>query len=108
MFADYAVVWRAAEKVVYSRALRTGSRAGTRIERELDPDAVRRLKQSSGTDLAVGGAEIAGHALGAGLVDQCQLFLCPGRRAPSNRPVPDTGRSAIGQERPRPLRTPWR
>jgi dihydrofolate reductase len=76
-FSDYARIWRAAEKIVYSRALETVSSARTRIEREFDRDAVRRLKQSSGADIAVGGAELAGHAMGAGLVDECHLLLCP-------------------------------
>jgi dihydrofolate reductase len=74
---DYAALWRAAEKIVYSRTLRTVSSARTRIEREFDRDAVGRLKQSSGADIAVGGAELAGHAVSAGLVDECHLFLCP-------------------------------
>ena len=77
VFWDYAGIWRAAEKIVYSRALQTVSSARTRIEREFEPDAVRRLKLSSGADIAVGGAELAGHAIGAGLVDECHLFLCP-------------------------------
>ena len=77
VFWDYAGIWRAAEKIVYSRALQTVSSARTRIEREFDRDAVRRLKQSSGADITVGGAELAGHAIGAGLVDECHLFLCP-------------------------------
>jgi dihydrofolate reductase len=76
-FSDYARIWRAAEKIVYSRALQTVSSARTRIEREFDRDAVQRLKQSSGADIAVGGAELAGHAIGAGLVDECHLFFCP-------------------------------
>ena len=77
VFSDYAGIWRAAEKIVYSRTLQTVSSARTRIEREFDGDAVRRLKQSSGADIAVGGAELAGQAFGAGLVDECHLFLCP-------------------------------
>ena len=77
VFHDYAEIWKAAEKIVYSRTLPTVSSERTRIEREFDRDAVRRLKQSSGADIAVGGAELAGHAIGAGLVDECHLFLCP-------------------------------
>jgi dihydrofolate reductase len=67
---DFAEIWRAADKIVYSRALQTVSSARTRIEREFDRDAVRQLKQSSGADITVGGAELAGHAIGAGLVDE--------------------------------------
>jgi dihydrofolate reductase len=76
-FRDYAELWRASEKIVYSRTLQTAPSARTRIEREFDPDAVRRLKQSSEADVSVGGAELAGRAFGAGLVDECHLFLCP-------------------------------
>ena len=90
VLSDYAGIWRAAEKIVYSRTLQTVDSARTLIEREFDRDAVRRLKQSSGADIAVGGAELAGHAIGAGLVDECHLFLCPivvggGKRALPNR-----------------------
>ena len=77
VFSDYAVIWRAAEKIVYSRTLQTVSSAKTRIERAFDRDAVRRLKQSSAGDMSIGGAELAGLAIGAGLVDECHLFLCP-------------------------------
>src|SRR3954453_9785870 len=55
VFRDYAAIWRAAEKIVYSRTLETVSSERTRIERDLDPDAVRRLKESAAADLAVGG-----------------------------------------------------
>jgi dihydrofolate reductase len=89
-FRDFAGIWQAAEKIVYSRALESVSSMRTRIEREFDQDAVRRLKQSSEADITVGGAELAGHAFSAGLVDECHLFLCPivvggGRRALPNR-----------------------
>jgi dihydrofolate reductase len=77
VFRDYAEIWRATEKVVYSRTLRSASSARTRIEREFDRDAVMALKQSAAADIAIGGAELAGQAMGAGLVDECHLFLCP-------------------------------
>jgi dihydrofolate reductase len=77
VFWDYAESWRATEKIVYSRTLQTVSSARTRIEREFDRDVVRPLKQSSGADIAIGGAELAGRAIGAGLVDECHMFLCP-------------------------------
>ena len=86
---DYGELWRAAEKIVYSRTLPEVSSASTRIEREFDRDAVRRLKQSSTADISIGGAELAGQAIRAGLVDECHLFLCPivvggGKRALSD------------------------
>jgi len=74
---DFAELWRAADKIVYSRTLETVSSGKTRIERDFDPDAVRRLKEAPGRDLTVGGPELAAHALRAGLVDELQLFLAP-------------------------------
>jgi dihydrofolate reductase len=86
---DFAAIWQAAEKVVYSRTLETVSSARTRIERELDPDAIERMKQSSGADISIGGAELAGQAIAAGLVDELQLLVVPvlvggGKRALPN------------------------
>ena len=92
---DFAGIWRAAEKIVYSRVLQTVSSARTRIEREFDRDAVRRLKQSSGADITVGGAELAGHAIGAGLVDECHLFLCPIVVGGGKRALPDNVRAQL-------------
>jgi dihydrofolate reductase len=75
--SDFAQIWRAAEKIVYSRTLQTVSSERTRIERDFAPDAIRELTRSSDADLTVGGAELAGEALRAGLVDECQLLLAP-------------------------------
>jgi dihydrofolate reductase len=75
--ADFATVWQAADKVVYSRTLDAPSTANTRLEREFDPAAVRRLKASATSDLTVGGADLAGQALTAGLVDEYHLFVRP-------------------------------
>jgi len=74
---DFADIWRAAEKIVYSRTLSSPSSARTRIEPEFDAGAIRRLKETSSADLTVGGVELACHALTAGLVDECHLFLMP-------------------------------
>jgi dihydrofolate reductase len=95
VFRDYAAIWRAAEKVVYSRTLQSVASAKTRIERAFDPDAVRRLKQSAGADLSVGGAELAGQAIGAGLVDECHLFLCPVVVGGGKRALPDEVRAQL-------------
>jgi dihydrofolate reductase len=74
---DFAAIWQAAEKIVYSRTLEAVSTARTRIEREFDPDAVRRAKEAAGSDLLVGGAGLAAEAFRAGLVDELHLFLMP-------------------------------
>ena len=74
---DFAAIWRGADKLVYSRTLGTVSTARTRLERELDPEAVRRMKASAQRDLSIGGPELAGAALAAGLVDEIHLLLNP-------------------------------
>jgi dihydrofolate reductase len=74
---DFAEIWRAADKIVYSRTLETASSARTQIEREFDPEAVRELKAMADRDLAVAGPELAAQAFKAGLVDECHLVLAP-------------------------------
>jgi dihydrofolate reductase len=74
---DFAEIWQAADKTVYSKTLESVSTARTRIERDFDPEAVRQLKASAGHDLLVGGPDLAAQAFKAGLVDECQLFLAP-------------------------------
>jgi dihydrofolate reductase len=74
---DFAQIWQAADKVVYSRTLATVSSARTRIERDFDPEAVRHMKVSAGRDLTVGGPDLAAQAFAAGLVDECHLFVAP-------------------------------
>ena len=86
---DYAQVWQAAEKVVYSRTLEEVSSARTRLEREFDPEAVRERKDGADRDLAVGGPELAAQAFAAGLVDECRLFLAPVVVGGGKRALPD-------------------
>ncbi|MEO7588273.1 MAG: dihydrofolate reductase family protein [Arachnia sp.] len=74
---EYAAIWRDADKVVYSSSLTDVSTERTRIERRFDPEVVRHLKEASGADLSIGGAEIAAEAFRHGLVDECVLLLCP-------------------------------
>jgi dihydrofolate reductase len=92
---DFAEIWRAADKIVYSRTLQTPSSARTRIERDFDPAAIRRLKESSASDLTIGGAELAGKALAAGLVDECHLFLGPVVVGGGKRALPEGVRVAL-------------
>jgi dihydrofolate reductase len=77
LMRDFAQVWQAADKVVYSTTLEMVSSARTRIERAFDPEAVRRMKASAERDISVGGPDLAAHAFRAGLVDECHLFLTP-------------------------------
>ena len=75
VFLDYAAIWQAADKVVYSRTLDEPASARTRIERDFDPEAIRQLKEAG--DISVGGPELAAQAFAAGLVDEIQLFVVP-------------------------------
>jgi dihydrofolate reductase len=89
VYRDYAEIWRAAEKVVYSRTLQTVSSERTRIEREFDAAAIRRLKEGSRSDISIGGAELAGQAIAEGLVDECHLILGPVLVGGGKRALPE-------------------
>jgi dihydrofolate reductase len=86
---DYATLWQAADKVVYSTTLGTPSTDRTRIEGRFDPDAVRQMKASSERGLSIGGPHLAARAFRAGLVDQIHLFLTPVVVGAGNRALPD-------------------
>jgi dihydrofolate reductase len=86
---DYAEIWRAAEKVVYSRTLDAVASERTRIERDFDPEAVRQMKSAAERDISVGGAELAAQAIKAGLVDECHLLLSPVVVGGGKRALPD-------------------
>ena len=74
---DFADIWRAADKIVYSKTLETGSSARTRIERDFDPQAVRDMKTSAVSDISVSGPDLAAQAITAGLVDEFHLLVSP-------------------------------
>ena len=92
---DWARRWQAAEKIVYSRTLAEPCTTRTRIEREFDPDAVRRLKANAERDITVNGPELAAHALRAGLVDELQMIVCPVVVGGGKRFFPDGVRSDL-------------
>jgi len=89
---DYAQIWQAADKVVYSKTLQEVSSARTRIERDFDPEAVRQMKAEADCDISVGGPGLAAQAFEAGLVDECQLFLSPVVVGGGTRSLPDNVR----------------
>ena len=95
IFYDYAAIWQAADKVVFSRTLEETSSARTRIEKEFDRDAILRLKESADSDISIGGSEIAGQAIAAGLVDECHLFLSPIAVGGGKRALPDGVRTPL-------------
>jgi dihydrofolate reductase len=74
---DFTNIWRAANKVVFSTTLASASSANTTLERKFDVEAIRQMKAGESQDLTVGGADLAGQAFGAGLVDECHLYFWP-------------------------------
>jgi dihydrofolate reductase len=99
---DFATIWRAADKIVYSTTLEAVSSARTRIERHFDPEVVRQMKVAASRDLSVAGADLAGQALRAGLVDECHLFVVPAIVGAGTRALPDNLRldlELVGEHR---------
>ncbi len=92
---DYAQLWRAADKIVYSKTRKAVSSARTRIEREFDPEAVRQLKATATRDLSVGGPHLAAQAFRAGLIDEIHLFATPIIVGGGNRALPDDVRLTL-------------
>jgi dihydrofolate reductase len=74
---EFAEIWQAAEKIVYSKTLAMASSARTTIEGDFDAEAVRRLKAGAHHDISVGGPHLAAQAIAAGLVDEYHLFIAP-------------------------------
>jgi dihydrofolate reductase len=92
---DFAEIWRAADKIVYSKTLATVSSARTRIEREFQPETIRKLKAEAGHDLLVGGPALAARAIEAELVDEYHLFLSPIVVGGGKRSLPDQVRLTL-------------
>jgi dihydrofolate reductase len=74
---DFAEIWQAANKIVYSKTLAVASTRRTQIERDFNPEAIQQLKKTAQHDISIGGPELATHAFQAGLIDECNLFLAP-------------------------------
>jgi dihydrofolate reductase len=89
LMRDFAEIWQAADKVVYSRTLEAVSTARTRMGRDFDPEAVRQIKASAGRDVSVSGPDLAAHAFRAGLVDECHLFVAPIAVGSGKRSLPN-------------------
>lgn len=95
LLREYAEIWQAADKIVYSKTLEAVPTRKTRIERNFDPEAIRELKESAGQDILIGGPELAAQAFRAGLVDECHLFLTPVIVGGGKRALPDGVRLEI-------------
>ena len=92
LMRDFAKIWQAADKIVYSKTLEATTTARTRIERDFDPEAVRQMKALAARDLVVGGPELAAQAFETGLVDECHLFVAPMVVGGGKRSLPDNVR----------------
>jgi dihydrofolate reductase len=86
---DYTELWKAAEKIVFSKTLENVASERTRIERDFDPDAIRKMKEIADRDISVSGPELAAQALKAGLVDEFHVFIAPIIVGGGNRALPD-------------------
>jgi dihydrofolate reductase len=93
---DYAEIWQAADKIVYSKALETVSSARTRIERDFNPETVRQMKEQAVRDLSVGGPDLAAQAIKAGLVDEYHLFVTPVLVGGGKQALPNNVRLKLG------------
>jgi dihydrofolate reductase len=89
---EYAEIWQAAEKIVFSKSLVTVASARTRIERDFDPEAIRQMKGSAERDISVGGPDLAAQAIKAGLVDEYHVLLAPIVVGGGKKSLPDNVR----------------
>ncbi len=92
---DFTGIWQAAEKIVFSKTIESVPTARTRIERNFDPDMVRQLKSATEQEMTVGGADLAGQAIKAGLVDELRLFLVPVILGGGKHAIPNGVRSDL-------------
>jgi dihydrofolate reductase len=92
---EFAAIWRAADKRVYSRTLTGVASARTRVEHEFDAESLRHLKETASSDITVGGSTLAGQAIAAGLVDEIHLFLTPVLVGGGKRALPDGVRTGL-------------
>jgi dihydrofolate reductase len=95
LMRDFAEVWQAADKVVYSRTLETTSTRKTQLAQTFDPEVIRQLKEAVEHDILIGGPELAAHAFRADLIDECHLFLIPLIVGGGKSALPDNVRAEL-------------
>lgn len=95
MMSEFAQIWQNAEKIVYSRTLQEVSSAKTRIDHEFDPDAIRKLKESSKANITINGPNLANQAMSMGLIDECHLLVHPIILGGGKRALPDNLRMRL-------------
>lgn len=92
---DFAEIWQAANKIVFSKTLAAASTRNTQIERTFNPEGIQQLKNTVQHDISIGGPELAAQAFQAGLIDECQLFLIPVLVGGGKSALPDNVRLAL-------------
>jgi len=92
---EYAKIWQAADKIVYSKSRDRISTGNMKIEREFEPEAIKQLKTTATRDVSIGGPTLAAQALKLGLVDECHLFLSPVVVGGGNPALPDKVRLGL-------------
>ncbi len=92
---DFAEIWQAADKIVYSSTLQAVPTRKTRIERNFNPEAIRQMKKAADRDILIGGPELAAHAFRSGLIDECHLFLNPIIVGGGKKSLPDNVRVGL-------------
>ena len=97
---DYARIWQAADKVVYSTTMNSVSSAKTRIAERFDPNGIRQLKDIADRDISIGGADLAAQAIKAGLVDDYHLLLSPVVLGGGHKALPDDTRMKLQLQDP--------
>jgi len=86
---DYAEIWQSANKIVFSRTLKTVTTSKTQLIGNFDPDAIQTLKENADRDISIGGPELSTHAFRTGLVDECHIYLAPIVVGGGKRAIPD-------------------
>jgi dihydrofolate reductase len=105
LMRDFAEIWQAANKIVYSRTLKTLPTRKTKLEQTFDPEAIQRLKAASEHHILIGGPELAAHAFRAGLIDECHLFIAPILLGGGKPALPDNVRLELEHLEERRFRT---
>lgn len=74
---DYAKIWHAAKKIIYSTSLADVAIANATVERSFDLDAIKKMVAESDKDFDIGGPDLAGQAIQAGIVDEYHQIIVP-------------------------------
>lgn len=92
---DFAGIWQAGKKIVYSGSLSELTIANATIERVFDPETIQKLVSGSDTDFDIGGPHLAAEAIRAGIVDEYHQFIVPVMIGSGNHWLPKDVRNKL-------------